>query len=66
MRISVNGEDLTLGPACTVSELLERLDLVGRACAVEVNQRIVPRAEHEERSLAEGDAVEIVTIVGGG
>ena len=66
MRISVNGEALTLESACTVRELLERLEMGERVCAVEVNERIVPRAEHDQRPLAEGDAVEIVTLVGGG
>jgi thiamine biosynthesis protein ThiS len=34
--------------------------------AVEVNRALVRRAERAERRLAEGDAVEIVTLVGGG
>src|SRR5205085_650257 len=34
--------------------------------AVEVNLGVVPRAEHAATVLADGDAVEIVTLVGGG
>jgi thiazole synthase len=34
--------------------------------AVEVNREVVPRVRHSERILAEGDSVEIVTLVGGG
>lgn len=66
MRISVNGESLDLESACTLRELLERLELTDRPCAIEVNERIVPRADQQSRTLAEGDAVEIVTLVGGG
>ncbi|MCX5655676.1 MAG: sulfur carrier protein ThiS [Planctomycetota bacterium] len=34
--------------------------------AVEVNRELVPRSQHGARRLAEGDVVEIVTLVGGG
>ncbi|MGB2938329.1 MAG: sulfur carrier protein ThiS, partial [Phycisphaerae bacterium] len=37
-----------------------------RRIAVEVNRELVPRSRHGARALAEGDAVEIVTLVGGG
>jgi len=50
----------------TVTELLGRLAVDSRRVAVEVNQSVVPRAEHAQRILAEGDKVEVVTLVGGG
>ena len=31
-----------------------------------MNRDVVPRAEHPNRQLCDGDAVEIVTLVGGG
>jgi thiazole synthase len=34
--------------------------------AVELNQTVVPRADHERTALQDGDTVEIVTLVGGG
>jgi thiamine biosynthesis protein ThiS len=66
MRISVNGEGREVPPATTVAALLELLLAPRPATAVEVNRRLVPRAEHAAHALAEGDAVEIVTLVGGG
>ncbi len=66
MRINVNGVQRTLDSSCTIARLLEELDLAGRACAVEVNEQVVPRREHADRPLADGDTVEIVTLVGGG
>lgn len=66
MNIRVNGETVTVERDATVRRLLERFDLASSPCAVEVNARVVPRGEHEEHALAEGDAVEIVTLVGGG
>lgn len=66
MRVTVNGEPREVDDALTVAELLVRLDAPTRACAVEVNRTLVPRRDHPTRRLIEGDAIEIVTLVGGG
>ena len=52
--------------ATTVAELVEELGLAGQAVAVEVNRAIVPKRSHGETVLRPGDAVEVVTLVGGG
>ena len=67
MNIHVNGEERAFElPKLSASDLLEQLGLQGRRVAVEVNQRIVPRAQHAEHWLQDGDKVEIVHFVGGG
>ena len=66
MNVSVNGCGMEFSSPCSVHGLLEQLDLAGNACAVEVNERVVPKADHETCRLADGDTVEIVTLVGGG
>ena len=66
MKITVNGEPITVDPPCTVAQLIERYDLRDTASAVEVNRELVPKRRHGERELADGDTVEIVTLVGGG
>ncbi len=66
ITINVNGAPRTLESSCTVAGLLEQLDLGQAACAVEVNARVVSKRDHADRPLADGDAVEIVTLVGGG
>jgi len=66
MRIMVNGEWLTEEGALTVAQLLGRLSLEPRRCAVELNKRIIPRARHGETMLADQDQLEIMTLVGGG
>jgi sulfur carrier protein len=50
----------------TVSALLDELQMDPRHVAVEVNLELVPRGTHDRRSLAEGDRLEVVTLVGGG
>lgn len=66
MRITVNGDVREADDGTTVAELLAAVGIDRRQVAVELNREIVPRAEHAARRLAEGDRVEIVTMVGGG
>ncbi len=66
MRIVVNGTDRELQDAESVSDLLESIGLGSKACAVEVNRRLVRKADHPDHRLADGDIVEVVTLVGGG
>ena len=66
MRLIVNGEAMQVDEPASIDTLLERLDLRSGPCAVEVNQTLVPRRDHAEHRLREGDRIEIVTLVGGG
>ncbi|MDY6913848.1 MAG: sulfur carrier protein ThiS [Planctomycetota bacterium] len=65
MRITVNGEQQDRSEA-TVAALVAALGLDPLLCAVERNKQLVPRARHAETALADGDELEIVTLVGGG
>ncbi len=65
VQIHVNGEPQTLAIPATVGTLVA-LRRPRPPFAVEVNRRLVRRAEYESTPLAEGDCVEIVTLVGGG
>lgn len=64
--ITVNEEPRTFPDPLTVADLLAQLGKDAKKLAVEVNRDLVPRTEHAGRALKSGDAVEIVTLVGGG
>ncbi len=49
-----------------MSELLEELKIMPARVAVEVNLKIIRKAEYDKYELADGDVVEIVNFVGGG
>lgn len=66
MTVTVNGQPREVPEGSTVRELLEALGLGKAACAVEVNQSLVPKARHASTPLSGGDRVEVVTLVGGG
>jgi thiazole synthase len=65
-QITVNQQPHSLPVLVTVAGLLKRLGVESGRVAVEVNGDVVPRARHEDRQLADGDSVEVVTLVGGG
>src|SRR5262245_55112498 len=64
--ITVTAEPKTLPDPITVADLLARLGKDAKKLAVEVNRNVIPRTEHASCRLKDGDAVEIVTLVGGG
>ena len=66
MKIIVNGTPRELPRPLSITELLERLEIPPRGVAVEVNLQLVPRGRHAEHLIADGDQLEIVTLVGGG
>ncbi|MCI0493124.1 MAG: sulfur carrier protein ThiS [Planctomycetes bacterium] len=66
MRIQVNDQPRDVPDGTTVAALLQELDVKQPHVAVEVNLEVVPRAQHSETVLRQGDRLEVVTLVGGG
>lgn len=66
MTLVVNGESRPIPVGASVADLVRDLGLEQTPCAVEVNKRLIPKRDHPGRPLAEGDRVEVVTLVGGG
>jgi len=66
MRITLNGEVREVPDEATVRDVLGQLGLPSDRVAVERNRELVPRASHAATRVAEGDALEVVTLVGGG
>lgn len=65
-QITVNGRAQPVADNCSVSDLMAELTLDARKVAVELNRAIVPRSEYAATTLRDGDAVEIVSFIGGG
>lgn len=66
MKIHINGQVHELPADATLASLIEQLALTGKRIAIELNQEIIPRSEHANTSLNEGDQLEIVHAIGGG
>jgi len=65
MNILVNDTATEVPDGTTVADLLRLLDKQQHV-AVELNMEVIPRRDHVQVVLESGDAVELVTLVGGG
>ena len=66
MRILLNGEPRDLVGPLSVAGLLDQLGLDGRTVAVELNRKVVKRAQYGTTVVEDASEVEIVAFVGGG
>ncbi len=66
MKIQVNGETRAVAEGSTVAKVLAGLGVTQPHVAVELNLEVVPRSQHADTLVQEGDRLEIVTLVGGG
>ena len=65
LTIQLNGNDFDLAAPATVKTLVD-IRQPPPPFAVEVNKRLVRHTDYEQTPLSAGDAVEVVTLVGGG
>ena len=66
LTIQFNGQSKQVEERTTVEELLLAAGVPIKFCAVERNLEIVPKNEYGSLTLNDGDAIEVVTLVGGG
>ncbi|MDX1812681.1 MAG: sulfur carrier protein ThiS [Gammaproteobacteria bacterium] len=66
MNIIVNGENREIPDNSTAADLIATLDMTNARIAMEVNMEIIPRSQHADFRLHEGDKIEIVRAIGGG
>jgi thiamine biosynthesis protein ThiS len=65
-QIVVNGESRAVREGDTIADLVRALEFDPERLAIELNRRIVKRAEWAFTALPEGARLEIVQFVGGG
>lgn len=66
MKIKLNGEIRDVEDGITIQSLLDSLSIKMQGIAVDVNREIVPKRLFGATTLRDGDAIEIVRMVGGG
>jgi thiamine biosynthesis protein ThiS len=66
MNIQLNGDSATFAGPLTIRDLLQHLQMPAERVAVVVNSTIIRRTEYDHHELSDGDAVDIITMVGGG
>jgi len=66
MKVFINGEEREVPSHINILQLLQYLKVDARVVAVEHNLHVVPKNDYENRTLQEGDRLELVQFVGGG
>lgn len=66
IALEVNGRPVRLPEPTPLLDYVEDLGVDPRAIAVEINGEILEREAYANRTLQDGDVVEIVRMVGGG
>jgi thiamine biosynthesis protein ThiS len=66
IAVTVNGEERRFEQGATVEDLLAEMQVRRKFLAVERNREVVPRTAYAATPLADGDRLEIVSLVGGG
>lgn len=66
MEIFLNGELMRVKRGLTIQALVEQISDEPRGIAIECNLEIVPKSQHPNVVLQDGDKLEVVQFVGGG
>ena len=66
MNVILNGEPFEMPDGSTVLDLVHKVADDPRGVAIERNLEIVPKSQHGETLLQDGDRLEMVQFVGGG
>ena len=66
MNITVNGEKKELPRNCSVTDLLDSLELKNAFVAVAINNSCVSRSQYEKTRIQDNDKVEILAPMAGG
>lgn len=66
MQIFLNGESQEIDAGTSIEALVRTLADDPRGIAIERNLEIVPKGEHANTLLEDGDRLEVVQFVGGG
>ena len=66
MKITVNGKERIFDSSMPAILLVEKLGVDIRTVAIAVNGEVVPKLTLADVKVKDGDAIEIVRMVGGG
>lgn len=66
VQILLNGDPFEVSVDSSLSMLVDQLGLKDKRYAIEVNEQIIPRSQHDSFVVKANDKVEIVQAIGGG
>ena len=65
-KIQLNGKKIIVKPNLSILKLLKKYKLNNKKVAIELNGKIVPKANLNKKHIKDQDKIEIVHFIGGG
>lgn len=66
IKFQVNGKDYEGRKGMTLVDLIDELKIEHQRLAVELNEDVISKSVFETTVIHDGDAIEVVSFVGGG
>jgi thiamine biosynthesis protein ThiS len=66
MKVTINGTSKEYANSVPIQELVSQYCKNPKHVIIEVNGEIINASQWQQRSIADGDAIELVSFVGGG
>lgn len=66
MNIYINEKKLTLEKKISLAEILQHEGLSDSCCAIALNRIFIPKVQHHQTYLQEGDCIDVVAPMQGG
>ena len=64
--IILNGKEKEFEGEVTVEDFIRQQNYKKEQVAVELNEKIIPKADYSETVIKDGDVIEILSFMGGG
>ena len=65
-KLQLNGKKVLIKSNISIFDLLVKYKLTNKKVAVELNGKIIPKANYKKKKLKNNDKIEIVHFIGGG
>jgi sulfur carrier protein len=64
--VKINGEEVNIEGELSLEEVIVNQGCAIEKTVVELNGEIVPKAQYKQTNIKDGDALEVISFVGGG
>lgn len=66
MKVYINQNETEVPEGITVKELLDRQQIAAEGTAIAIDNKLVPKSEWSNRTLADGDKITLIRATFGG
>ncbi|WP_315069508.1 sulfur carrier protein ThiS [uncultured Clostridium sp.] len=64
--VKINGEEVSIESGLSLEEVIVNQGYTIEKTVVELNGEIIPKTQYKQTNIKDGDALEVISFVGGG